>query len=103
MAMRRAACLFLSRFMGHYCIEGGGSCDATLASGLGFIVGPEEPIQSLLLTTQASADCSNLERLPSVFFRVLGHDFEVSPTECVPPRPAAAPPRRHAATPRHAP
>ena len=35
MAMRRAACLFLSRFMGHYCIEGGGSCDANMLQTFG--------------------------------------------------------------------
>ena len=33
--------------------------------------------------TQVDASCRGIERLPSVFFRVLGHDFEVSPSEYV--------------------
>ncbi len=70
------------QFMQHPCLDGHG-CEATLASASAFIVGPASSVQTLLLEVQVDTDCRGIEMLPSVYFRVLGHDFEVSPSEYV--------------------
>jgi len=70
------------QYMTHVCLEGG-RCEATLASGSAFIVGPASSVQTLLLEVQVDTDCRGIETLPSVYFRILGHDFEVSPSEYV--------------------
>ena len=73
-----------AQFSGHYCLDGPRTrCEASLSSGSAFVVGPAASVASLLLELQVDTDCHNLDRLPSLFFRVLGHDYEVAPSEYV--------------------